>query len=53
MTLCSHQLITQLELFLVEHAKIDDAFAFHLLRSVPGFGKVLAQVLLYEIHTID
>jgi len=44
-------LITQLELFLVEHAKIDDAFAFHLLRSVPGIGKVLALVLLYEIHT--
>ena len=47
------QLITQLELFLVEHAKIDDAFSFHLLRSVPGIGKVLALVLLYEIHTIE
>jgi len=47
------QLITQLELYLVEHAKVDDAFSFHLLRSVPGIGKVLALVLLYEIHTID
>jgi hypothetical protein len=28
-------------------------FAFHLLRSVPGIGKVLALVLLYEIHRIE
>jgi transposase len=47
------KLITQLELYLVEHAKVDNAFSFHLLRSVPGIGKVLALVLLYEIHTID
>src|SRR5262245_52659760 len=47
-----HHLITQLELYLDEHPKIDDAFSFHLLRSVPGIGKILA-LLLYEIHTID
>jgi hypothetical protein len=47
------QLIPQLELYLVKHAKVDDAFSFHLLRSVPGIGKILALVLLYEIHTID
>jgi transposase len=33
------KLITQLELYLVEHAKVDDAFSFHLLRSVPGIGR--------------
>ena len=47
------ELITQLELYLVEHAKVDDAYSFHLLRSVPGIGKILALVLLYEIHTIN
>jgi transposase len=47
------QLITDLELYLVRHAKVDDPFAFHLLRSVPGIGKVLALVLLYEIHRIE
>ena len=46
-------LITKLELYLVEHAKVDDAYAFHLLRSVPGIGKILALVLLYEIHRIE
>jgi transposase len=45
-------LITKLELYLVEHAQVDDSYAFHLLRSVPGIGKVLALVLLYEIHQI-
>ena len=31
---------------------MDDADAFHLLRSIPGVGKILALVLLYEIHDI-
>ena len=47
------RLITELELYLTRHAKTDDAHAFHLLRSVPGIGKVLALVLLYEIHRIE
>jgi transposase len=46
-------LITDLELYLVEHAKVDDAYAFHLLRSVPGIGKILSLVVLYEIHPIN
>ncbi len=46
------RLLTETELFLVRHAKTDDANTFHLLRSVPGIGKILALVILYEIHDI-
>ncbi|HKB39713.1 MAG TPA: IS110 family transposase [Gemmataceae bacterium] len=44
--------IRSLELYLSRAAKVDDPQAFHRLRSVPGVGKVLALVLLYEIHDI-
>ena len=37
------RLIKELELYLVRHAKLDDAYSFHLLRSVPGIGKVLSE----------
>jgi transposase len=47
------RLIRELELYLVRHAKVDDAYRFHLLRSVPGIGKVLALVLLYEMHRVE
>ena len=33
-------------------AKVDDVNTFHRLRSVPGIGKVLALVLLYEIRDV-
>jgi transposase len=39
-------------LYLTRAAKVDDPQAFHRLRSVPGVGKVLALILLYEIHDI-
>jgi transposase len=44
--------IHALELHLQRHAKIDDADQFHRLRSIPGVGKILALVFLYEIHDI-
>jgi transposase len=44
--------IADLELYLSRTAKVDAPQAFHRLRSVPGIGKVLALVLLYEIHDI-
>jgi transposase len=47
------RLISELELYLVRHAKVDDAYSFHLLRSVPGIAKVLALVLLYEMHRVE
>ena len=45
--------INALELYLTRTAKVDDPQAFHRLRSVPGIGKVLALILLYEIHDSD
>jgi transposase len=46
------QELNALELTLARQAKAHDSQAFYLLRSVPGIGKILALVLLYEIHTI-
>jgi len=45
-------LLRPLELELTRLAKSHDAFAYHLLRSVPGIGKILSLVLLYEIDDI-
>jgi transposase len=45
-------LIRQLELYLARSAKVHDASTFYRLRSVPGIGKVLALVLMYEICDI-
>jgi len=46
------RLLGALELHLTESAKVHDVNAFYRLRSVPGIGKILALVLLYEIHDI-
>jgi hypothetical protein len=45
-------LLGDVELYLTRTAKVDDVNAFHRLRSVPGVGKILALVLLYEIHDV-
>jgi len=45
-------LLTDLELSLVKTTKAHDAQIFYRLRSIPGVGKILALVLLYEIHDI-
>jgi transposase len=54
LTLIGHydRLLTALELDLVQTAKAHDAQTFYRLRSIPGVGKILALVLLYEIHDI-
>jgi hypothetical protein len=44
------ELLRQVELEIVRHAKQHDAQAFHLLDSVPGIGKILALVILYEAN---
>jgi len=44
--------LRRLELQLSRTAKVDDPQSYYLLRSVPGIGKILALVLLYEIHDI-
>jgi transposase len=46
------ELIGDLELYLVRTAKVDDVQTFYRLRSIPGVGKVLALILLYETHAI-
>jgi transposase len=46
------RLLTDLELSIVKTAKQHDANTFYRLRSVPGIGKILSLVLLYEIHDI-
>ncbi len=46
------RLLTDLEAHLTRSAKVHDVNAFYRLRSVPGIGKILALVLLYEIHDI-
>jgi transposase len=45
-------LLNDVELYLTRTAKIDDPDTFHRLRSVPGIGKILALVLVYEIYDI-
>jgi transposase len=47
------RLLTELELSLVQSAKVHNAQIFYRLRSIPGVGKILALVLLYEIHDIN
>jgi transposase len=45
-------LLTKLELCIVNTAKQHNAQIFYRLCSIPGVGKILALVLLYEIHDI-
>ena len=46
------QRLAELELYIVRTAKGHDANTFYRLRSVPGIGKILALVILYEIQDI-
>jgi transposase len=44
------QILNDLELSIVRTAKQPDSNAFYRLRSVPGIGKILALVILYEVQ---
>jgi transposase len=46
------QLLSDVELTIVQTAKQHDAHTLYRLQSVPGIGKILSVVLLYEIHDI-
>ena len=46
------ELINDVELYLTRTVKVDLPQAYYLLNSIPGVGKILALVLLYEIHDI-
>lgn len=44
--------IRGVELHLTKSARIDDLQAYQRLQTIPGVGKVLGLILLYEIHDI-
>jgi transposase len=46
------EVIAELELHLERTVKVEDGQTYYLLRTIPGVGKILALVLLYEIHDI-
>jgi transposase len=46
------QLLHDVELSIVNTAKQHDAQTLYRLQSVPGIGKILSLVMLYEIHDI-
>jgi transposase len=46
------QLLRDLELAILNTAKQHDANTLYLLQTVPGIGKILSLVLLYEMHDI-
>jgi transposase len=46
------QLLSDVELTIVQTAKQHNAQTLYRLQSVPGIGKILSLVLLYEIHDI-
>ena len=47
------RLLKDLELTITRTAKLHDPGALYRLCSVPGIGKVLALVILYEVHDIS
>jgi transposase len=46
------QQLTDVERYLERTVKVEDPQSYHRLRTIPGVGKILALVLLYEIHDI-
>ena len=48
-----HQLLLHLEHELSLIAKTHDADSYFRLRSIPGIGRILGLVILYEIHDIN
>jgi transposase len=47
------ELIGELELYLTRTAKVDDVQTYHRLQTIPGVGKVLGLILLYEMHDVQ
>jgi transposase len=46
------ELLRDVELTIVKTARHHDANTLHLLQTVPGIGKILSLVLLYDIHDV-
>jgi transposase len=47
------ELLRDVELTILNTAKHHDANTLYLLQTVPGIGKILSLVLLYDIHRIE
>jgi transposase len=47
-----HGILLQLERQVLQQARHHDPILLGLLRTVPGIGKILALVMIYEIHDI-
>src|SRR2546426_3966754 len=47
------ELLGNVELSILKTARHHDAHTLYLLQTVPGIGKILSLVLLYEIHDIE
>ncbi|UCE05709.1 MAG: IS110 family transposase [bacterium] len=45
--------LNELELFILNNAKEHKSNNLYLLRTIPGVGKILSLVFLYEIHDIN
>jgi transposase len=48
-----HRILLELEAQILRHARHHDPVSLHLLHSIPGVGKVLALVILYEIQDVN
>jgi transposase len=48
-----HKQILAIERQINAHVPEHDPVAIHLLRTIPGVGKILALVIFYEIHDIN
>ena len=49
---CLDEQIAQVEVYLVRTARVEEVQTYHRLQTIPGVGKVLALVLLYEVHNM-
>lgn len=47
------RILTRLEPEIIKTANQHDALSYNLLKTIPGVGKILAMVMLYEIETIE
>ena len=48
-----HVVLLKLEQQVLEQARVHDRVSFGYLRTIPGIGKILSLVMLYEIDNID
>jgi transposase len=46
-------LLKEMQQYLSQHAKENNPTDLSLLRTIPGVGKILALVILYEIHDVN